>query len=65
VSVEHNRASARTTDEAALQAKVDRIEGYLRRNRQARLERRVRSVNDGEAFAQAEQQLEDERFRNA
>jgi hypothetical protein len=65
VSVDHNRASAATTDPALLQAKVDHIEGRLRRNRQARYERRVRPINDGEAFAMTEAQLEGERFGRA
>jgi hypothetical protein len=46
-----------------LQAKVDRIEGRLRRNRQARLERRTRSINEAEAFAITEAELEAERDR--
>lgn len=65
MSVQHNRASARTTNPAVLQAKVDRIEARLRRNPQARLERRTRPIDEWEAFAITEQQLENERDRHA
>jgi hypothetical protein len=64
MDVHAHRASARTTDPATLQKKVDRIEGYLRRNPRARYERRTRPINDGEAFAIVEQQLEAERDRH-
>ena len=64
MGVLHNRASARTTDPAALQAKVDRIEGRLRWNRKARYERRTRPIREWEAFAVTEAQLENENDRN-
>jgi hypothetical protein len=65
MDVHAHRASARTTDPDTLQRKVDRIEGYLRRNPRARLERRTRPINEAEAFAITEQQLEQERDRHA
>lgn len=63
MDVHAHRASAATSDPAQLQAKVDRIEGYLRRNRQARYERRTRPLDPDEAFAATEAELERERDR--
>jgi hypothetical protein len=63
MDVHAHRASAAITDPAMLQAKVDRIEGRLRRNRAARIERITRPINDGEAFAMTEAQLEADRDR--
>jgi hypothetical protein len=65
MDVHAHRESARTTDPAALQAKVDRIDARLRHNPRARLERRTRPLSEAEAFAVTEQQLEKERFNHS
>lgn len=63
MSVEHNRASARTTDPARVAAKAVRIEARLRRNPAHRLYWITMPTRDAEQFARAEAELEQERDR--
>lgn len=58
-----HRESARTSDPAQLAALVATIRQNLDRSRRQRLHELTTPINEGERFALAEQQAEDERFR--
>lgn len=58
-----HRESARTTDPAALAAKVTAIRQRLNHSKRRRYEQLTRPLNPAEAFAYTEAQLEAERDR--